>query len=88
MCFTRFAWKRSESEKSKPAKVKQADPAQAARARELRDRYLEQFNAQWSAAAPALPGGKYDLARTPAPLPESAEMLAPLPAKPPPLLAA
>jgi ribosomal protein S18 acetylase RimI-like enzyme len=43
----------------KPKKVKKLAPELAAKARELRDRYMEQFNAN----PPALPGGKYELAR-------------------------
>lgn len=43
----------------KPKRVKKASPELAAKARELRDRYLEQFNAQ----PPALPSGKYYLTR-------------------------
>jgi hypothetical protein len=55
-------------EKIKPAKPKRekvkADPVHVAKARELRDRYLEQFNAAVLADGnQVLPGGKYDVAR-------------------------
>jgi ribosomal protein S18 acetylase RimI-like enzyme len=43
----------------KPKKVKKNNPELAAKARELRDRYMEQFNSN----PPALPSGKYDVAR-------------------------
>lgn len=48
-----------EAKPQKPKRVKKADPVLAAKARELRDRYLEQFNA----ASPALASGKYDVVR-------------------------
>ncbi len=54
--------KPAEGEIEKPAKpkrVKKNDPALAAKARELRDRYLEQYNS----APPALSNGKYDVSR-------------------------
>ena len=44
--------------KPKRQKIK-ADPAHVAKARELRDRYLEQFNA----GTLELPGGKYEVTR-------------------------
>jgi hypothetical protein len=58
-------------EKIKPAKPKRparekvkADPVHVAKARELRDRYLEQFNAGVLADGnQVLAGGKYDVAR-------------------------
>jgi hypothetical protein len=43
----------------KPKRIKKANPAVAAAARELRDRWMERLND----AAPALPCGKYDLLR-------------------------
>jgi ribosomal protein S18 acetylase RimI-like enzyme len=49
----------AETSTAKPKRVKRADPALAAKARELRDKYLEQFN---TAPAPLLLG-KYDVAR-------------------------
>ncbi len=52
-----------ESEVEKPKKIKKNDPALAGKARELRDRYLEQFNAPGSTIAPALSQGKYDVVR-------------------------
>lgn len=51
--------KPAKEKKVKPMKVKKNDPEMVARARELRDRYMEQYNAQ----PMALPGGKYDVAR-------------------------
>lgn len=50
---------KAKPEKKKREKVK-ADPVLVAKARELRDRYLEQINADPSAL---LPAGKYDMAR-------------------------
>jgi ribosomal protein S18 acetylase RimI-like enzyme len=44
---------------AKPKKVKKNNPELAAKARELRDRYMEQFNAN----PPQLTTGKYDVAR-------------------------
>jgi N-acetylglutamate synthase-like GNAT family acetyltransferase len=52
-----------KEKKPKPAKVKKNNPELAAKARELRDRYMEQFNARGSNLAPALQGGKYEVAR-------------------------
>jgi hypothetical protein len=49
--------KKDKSAKPKREKVK-ADPKHVAAARELRDRYLEQFN-----AGRVLPAGKYEVAR-------------------------
>jgi hypothetical protein len=49
--------------KPKPKKIKKVNPELAAKARELRDKYLEQFNAQGSTLAPLLSSGKYNVAR-------------------------
>jgi ribosomal protein S18 acetylase RimI-like enzyme len=45
--------------KPKPKKIKKVNPELASKARELRDKYLEQFNAM----PPALSNGKYEVAR-------------------------
>ena len=50
---------KTEKPVEKLGRIKRADPELAAKARELRDKYLEQFNAM----APALLSGKYDVAR-------------------------
>jgi hypothetical protein len=47
----------------KPKPVKKVNPELARKARELRDKYLEQFNAQASQLAPLLSSGKYDVVR-------------------------
>ncbi len=47
------------AEKKKAAKKAKVNPEHIAKARELRDRYLEQFN-----AGRILPGGKYEVTRT------------------------
>ena len=57
------AVKKDKSAKPKRAKVK-ADPRHVAAARELRDRYLEQFNAGGGAdSAKGLGSGKYEVAK-------------------------
>jgi Acetyltransferase (GNAT) family len=49
----------SKETPAKPRRIKKTNPELAAKARELRDRYLEQFNN----VAPALPSGKYEVGR-------------------------
>ena len=49
-------------EKPKRSAVKN-DPKLVAAARELRDRYLEQFNEQFNSGRFAAPAGKYDVSR-------------------------
>ncbi len=52
-----------EAKVVKPRRQKKANPELARRARELRDRYLEQVNAQAGEAARAALGGKYEVDR-------------------------
>jgi ribosomal protein S18 acetylase RimI-like enzyme len=52
-----------------PKPAVKIDPKLVAAARELRDRYLEHVNGDQAMAALATPRGKYDLARTLAPIP-------------------
>ncbi len=62
--------------KEKPKRIRKAPPELVARARELRDRYMEQFNAQGSNLAPALPGWKYEVTRIVEALPHGVDELA------------
>ena len=61
--------------KQKRQKVKN-DPAHVAAARELRDRYLEQFNAGTILLTAGLPGGKYDVSRAIEAKPSQVKMIA------------
>ena len=45
----------------KPKRIKKANPELAAKARELRDKYMEQYNANQDRLT--LPAGKYELVR-------------------------
>jgi len=67
-----------EPVKEKPRRAKKAkcDPSHLAKARELRDRYLEQFNA---GQVELLPRGKYDFCRAIAQGPGEARLSLPAP---------